>query len=122
MINTRFTAKSSISKRIFQVLSRNEKIILSVAFLIFSLATIGQVSNFIKYKNYTEKPAKGGELIEGVVASSAAQVDSDIIDLINIGLLRFDVDGKLVDGAAQSYEISPDGKTYIYTLKPLPIS
>lgn len=117
MINARFAAKSSILKRIFQVLNRNEKIILSVAILIFSLAIMGQVNNLIKYKNYTEKPVRGGELIEGVVASSAAQVDSDIIDLINIGLLRFDIDGKLVDGAAQSYEISPDGKTYIYTLK-----
>lgn len=117
MINTRFTAKSGIIKRIFQTLGRNEKVTLSIAIIVLSLAIIGQVNNFAKYTNYTDKPSRGGELVEGTVASSAARVDVDITNLTNIGLLRFDKDGNITENAAQSYNISPDGKTYTYTLK-----
>lgn len=117
MINTRFTAKSGIIKRIFQTLGRNEKITLSIAIIVLTLALIGQINNLTKYKNYTDKPSRGGELVEGTVASSAAQVDVDVANLTNIGLLRFDQNGNITENAAQKYDISPDGKTYTYTLK-----
>ncbi len=72
-------------------------------------------------------PATGGEYREGIVGTPRAinpilaggnDVDQDIARLAFSGLYRRDADGKLVLDLAEAVDISADGKTYSFTLKP----
>lgn len=72
-------------------------------------------------------PSSGGEYREGIVGSVRAvnpilaggnDVDQDIVRLVYSGLYRRDADAQLVLDLAQSVDISPDGKTYVFTLRP----
>lgn len=70
-------------------------------------------------------PDKGGELIEGVVGSprfvnpllAISDADKDASSLIYSGLLRATSAGELIPDLAEKYEVSPDGKTYTFTLR-----
>jgi peptide/nickel transport system substrate-binding protein len=72
-------------------------------------------------------PATGGEYREGIVGTPRAinpilaggnDVDQDIARLAFSGLYRRDADGKLVLDMAESVDISPDGKSYTFSIKP----
>ena len=72
-------------------------------------------------------PASGGEYREGIVGSPRAinpilaggnDIDQDICRLVFSGLYRRDADAQLYLDLARSVDISPDGKTYVFTLKP----
>ncbi len=73
----------------------------------------------------TEVPANGGTLHEGLVGLPHAvnpilavtDVDRDIASLVYSGLTRFK-DNKIEPDLASSWEISPDGLVYTFTLKP----
>jgi peptide/nickel transport system substrate-binding protein len=70
-------------------------------------------------------PLRGGTIREGesgepqfinpVLATS--DTDKDIAALVYSGLMRRGSDGTLIPDLAESYTISPDGKTYTFTLK-----
>lgn len=71
-------------------------------------------------------PAKGGEYIEGLVGypkyinplySTYSDVDNDLSGLIYSSLLKRDADGQLKDDLAESYTLSPDGKTYTFKIR-----
>ncbi|HEV7121637.1 MAG TPA: peptide ABC transporter substrate-binding protein [Candidatus Paceibacterota bacterium] len=70
-------------------------------------------------------PAYGGSLTEGVVGSprfvnpilAISDTDRDVTALTYAGLMGHDGTGKLVPVLAQSYTVSPDGKTYTFTLR-----
>ncbi len=67
----------------------------------------------------------GGTYTEGLVGSpqyinplfAQGDADRDLSSLVYSGLLRYTVDRKLVGDLAQEYSISPDGKTYRFTLR-----
>lgn len=71
-------------------------------------------------------PAYGGTLTEGDVGSprfinpllAITDADRDLSRLTYAGLMGVDGSGKLVPVLAQSYTVSPDGKTYTFTLRP----
>ncbi|MES2470787.1 MAG: ABC transporter substrate-binding protein [Patescibacteria group bacterium] len=73
----------------------------------------------------TPVASKGGSLTEGVVGIprfinpviAVSDVERDLSALIYAGLMKYD-NGKLVGNLAESYEISEDGLTYTFTLKP----
>jgi peptide/nickel transport system substrate-binding protein len=72
------------------------------------------------------EPAYGGSLVEGEVGSprfinpllALSDSDRDLSTLTYAGLMGLSGDGGLIPVLAQSYEISPDGKTYTFTLRP----
>lgn len=70
-------------------------------------------------------PAKGGEITEGVIGAprfinpllAISDADRDIASLVYSGLLRADADGALIPDLASKYEVSEDGRTYLFTLR-----
>jgi len=73
-----------------------------------------------------EIPAYGKEYSEALIGEpqfinpiliSANDVDRDISELVYSGLMNYDKNGNLVGDLATSYEISEDGKEYIFHLR-----
>lgn len=71
-------------------------------------------------------PISGGKITEGIVGvptlvnpvSALSDADKDMVSLVYSGLMRKDQNGDFIPDLAESYpEISPDGKTYTFTLK-----
>lgn len=70
-------------------------------------------------------PAEGGELTEGIVGSprfinpllALSDADRDMTALTYAGLMGIGEGGELVPVLAERYEVSPDGKTYTFTLR-----
>ena len=71
-------------------------------------------------------PAYGGSLSEGIVGSprfinpllAVSDSDRDLTSLVYSGLLRATPSGDYKPDLAQSYTVSPDGKTYTFNLRP----
>lgn len=71
-------------------------------------------------------PSRGGALTEGIVGSprfinpilAVSDADRDITSLVYSGLLHATPEGDYVPDLAQSYTISPDGKTYTVIIRP----
>ena len=71
-------------------------------------------------------PVFGGTYREGIIGSprfinpvlAASDADHDVSALVYNGLVRADEHGNLIPDIASSWTISPDGKTYTFTLKP----
>jgi peptide/nickel transport system substrate-binding protein len=72
-----------------------------------------------------EVPAYGGSLVEGEVGSpqfinpllAISDADRDLSTLVYAGLMGLSGTGSLVPVLAESYTLSPDGKTYTFTLR-----
>lgn len=70
-------------------------------------------------------PAYGGTLVEGAVGSpqfinpllAISDADNDLSALSYAGLMGVSNAGSLMPVLAESYEMSPDGKTYTFTLR-----
>jgi peptide/nickel transport system substrate-binding protein len=73
----------------------------------------------------SEVPANGGTLHEGLVGLphtinpilAVTDVDRDVSSLVYAGLTRSD-NGTIVGDLADKWDVSPDGLTYTFTLKP----
>jgi len=71
-------------------------------------------------------PTYGGTLVEGEVGSprfinpllAISDADRDLTSLTYAGLMGLSGSGTLVPVLAESYTLSPDGKTYTFTLRP----
>ncbi len=72
-----------------------------------------------------EVPAYGGSLVEGEVGSpqfinpllAISDADRDLSSLVYAGLMGLSGNGSLVPVLAESYTLSPDGKTYTFVLR-----
>jgi peptide/nickel transport system substrate-binding protein len=71
-------------------------------------------------------PKIGGEYVEGIVGqplyinpllSQTSEADSDLVQLVYSGLMKYDSEGKLENALAESYEISDDQRTYTVHLR-----
>jgi len=70
-------------------------------------------------------PINGGTLTEGILGSptlinpviAISEADKDITSLVYSGLMRKTPDGNFITDLAESYTISPDGKSYTFILK-----
>lgn len=104
--------------------SATEKVVfgvLAAASIITSIAMTARANAYFM----TEVPTNGGTLHEGLVGLPHAvnpilavtDVDRDIASLVYAGLTRFK-DNKIEPDLASSWEISPDGLVYTFTLKP----
>ncbi len=71
-------------------------------------------------------PTYGGTFTEGMIGSARfinpvlalSQSDEDLSELVYSGLTRMRPDGTVVADLASHYEISADGKTYTFTIRP----
>ncbi len=80
----------------------------------------------LEHKLLVIVPAYGGTLVEGGVGSprfinpllAISDADNDLTTLTYAGLMGISGGGSLVPVLAQSYTVSPDGKTYTFTLRP----
>ncbi len=71
-------------------------------------------------------PAYGGSYVEGVVGRPVrinplfvdSPVERDLTTLIFSGLTRAGPDGTILPDLARGWDITPDGKTYIFQLRP----
>ncbi|TSC62178.1 MAG: Extracellular solute-binding protein family 5 [Parcubacteria group bacterium Gr01-1014_48] len=72
-----------------------------------------------------EIPAHGGKITEGIIGAprfinpllAIGDTDRDLTLLTYSGLLRAQPSGTLIPDLAENYEISPDGRTYTFTLR-----
>lgn len=95
--------------------------VLSIGLIISAVSMSISVSDHFS----TEIPTPGGELREGVIGLprsinpvlAISDVDRDLSSLIFSGLMKYSHD-TLVPDLAQSYTLSPDGRTYTFTLRP----
>ena len=80
----------------------------------------------LNYSLLIAVPAYGGSLSEGVIGAprfinpvlGISDSDHDLTALVYSGLLRATPEGDYVPDLAESYTVSPDGKTYTFTLRP----
>lgn len=102
-----------------------EKFIFSLFVLVLAFSG-GYILNTI-YKAYTvEVPVHGGRYEEGIIGYarfinpvlSYTDADKDVTALVYSGLLKATPEGKLMSDLTESWNVSEDGLTYTFTLKP----
>ena len=95
--------------------------ILAGVIIIVSMVTIRS----IEHNLFVSVPAYGGTIVEGDLGSpryinpllAPTDADRDITALTYAGLMEFSGKGEFVPVLAQSYTISPNGKTYTFILR-----
>jgi len=95
--------------------------ILAIGFVITCLAGLREVQK----QFLVERPAHGGSLVEGVIGSprfvnpllALTDADRDLTALTYAGLMGIGPDGTLIPVLAERYEVSSDGKTYLFILR-----
>ncbi len=73
----------------------------------------------------TNVPIHGGKLQEGIIGTprfvnpvlAVSDADKDLTSLVYSGLMRLDTGGIPTPDLADSYSVSPDGKTYTFIIK-----
>jgi len=124
-IRTNFLPKWSQFKYINRFLSKVERKIIKISFLIIVLTTTTWAVFFI-FKNNTSVPAEGGEYIEALIGqpkfinplfSSTNDVDANLTSLIFSGLFSYDNQQKLTPELVSKYTISKDKKNYDIELR-----
>lgn len=105
--------------------SLREKVLfftLAIIFIISSILILWKLSNYYS----VEIPTLAGTLREGVIGTprfinpllAISDADRDLTNLIYSGLMRPDNKGGLIPDLAEKYEISKDGLSYTFILKP----
>lgn len=111
-------------KHIGKYLNKREKRALIVCFFVILASTAYLTFSFLR-THLHEVPKAGGEYREGLVGapqyinplySSVNDVDNDLASLIYSSLFKRGKNGELINDLTQSYEISPDSKTYTIKL------
>ncbi len=114
---------------VFNAFSYREKRAFFIAVGVLIVTTIVLILG-VNRSFIVEVPAGGGTLTEGVFNTPAhinpllatgetgSEADRDLSALIYSGLLRADGKGGFILDLAESYEVSKDGLSYTFTLKP----
>ena len=112
-------------QQFFKVLSKEEKIIFSL-FLFFFLASFSSLSIIFYFKNTEIRPAEGGTFVEGVIGqprfinpiyAPVSDTDRDLTELIFSGLMKYNLEGKIIPDLAEGYQILENGKIWEVELK-----
>lgn len=115
---------ASLSARV-RALPVGDRLVLGVLATIAVVAALAGVFALEQHLLVTV-PAYGGTLVEGEVGNprfvnpllAISDPDNDLTALTYAGLMGLSSNGALVPVLAQSYTVSPDGKTYTFTLRP----
>lgn len=104
-------------KELFIKLGKWERVI-----VIGLLGAIFVISSVIATERYFAQtkivPAYGGSYVEGMVLNNKSEVDQVVKKLTKMGLTYFDQNNDIKPALADRWEISDDGKTYTFYLKP----
>ncbi|MBI2587748.1 hypothetical protein HYW30_00385, partial [Candidatus Azambacteria bacterium] len=107
------------------VLTRKEARWLGGLFGLLLISVVAFIFVF-QYEHTTPISKPGGSYREGIVGeprflnpvlSPANDADRDLVRLLFAGLMRYTPDGRLEPDLALQVAISPDGKTYTFTLR-----
>ncbi len=101
------------------------KLVLYILTIVFAVSS-GVMLWKVHEQFLVEVPQAGGTLVEGVIGLprfinpvlAVTDGDKDLVALVYSGLMRVVPDGTIIPDLAESYTISPDGKTYTFTLRP----
>ena len=115
----------SILERLLERFSTGERVVLYALSIVLAgsaLALALGVSNAAS----VVMPARSGTLTEGVIGPTRfinplialSQSDHDLTELVYSGLTRTLPDGSIVPDLASSYDVSADGTTYTFHLRP----
>ncbi|MEK7132616.1 MAG: ABC transporter substrate-binding protein [Patescibacteria group bacterium] len=125
MIKPRSHSYFSMLDGLLRTFSPGERLLLYILSIILgasAIALLVGVNNAVSVL----VPAKGGSLTEGIVGPprfinpilDISQADGDLTKLLYSGLTRALPNGTIVPDLANHYEISEDGTTYTFTLRP----
>lgn len=111
-------------KQLPKILSKKEKIHLSVSLVILFLAVFA-LGTRVWWQNSVLSPDFGGTYTEGLIGSpnlinpllASSDVDRDLVRLLFSGLMKFDEQGNVIPDLAASFTIDPEAKTYTFTLR-----
>ena len=98
----------------FSLLNKIEK---RVVLILFVIAVISGPLIVRQHFYRNELPVFGGTFIEGTLANSDSDLSESLGRLTKIGLTKFDSKGNIIPDLAESWQISPDGLTYIFKLR-----
>lgn len=126
LFHTRFSLPfAGTIEQTFRSFSPAEK---AVCILFIALVVASSAGLLLKINGLflVERPAFGGSLTEGVVGTprfvnpllALSDSDRDLTMLIYSGLLKATAEGVLVPDLALRYELSPDGLSYTFYLRP----
>ncbi len=109
----------------FRLFSKWERLVFVILIILAAIGFFGTLDK-INQKVSNLMPASGGTWREGIVGSprfinpllAITDPDRDLASLIYSGLLRPDGKGALIPDLAERYEISPDGLSYTFVIKP----
>lgn len=105
--------------------SPSERLLLYIFTVILAASTLVFLAG-VNAKTSVMVPIDGGSLTEGVIGSARfinpllaiSEADKDLSTLVYSGLTRVTPDGLISPDLASSYEVSEDGLTYTFTLRP----
>ena len=112
-------------KHLGKVLSKQESWLINFLLVIIVL-NLGWLGFDLAKQRLQIVPVPGGQYTEGLIGSPAhinplycslSDADNDISHLIFSSLFKYDVNGRLVNDLADSYQVSADGKTYTIKLR-----
>ncbi|MDZ4227498.1 MAG: peptide ABC transporter substrate-binding protein [Patescibacteria group bacterium] len=117
--------RTHVIESLLERFSAGERLILyglSIILALSTLAIISQVNGLVSVTT----PVSGGTIVEGEVGPARflnplltlSGPDEDITQLVYSGLMRARPDGSYVPDLASSYEISSDGTTYTFHIRP----
>ncbi len=107
-----------------RTLSSGDRVIFYLCAILVGIASLASLYALQK-SLLVEVPAYGGTLVEGELGSpqfinpllAISDADRDLSTLVYSGLMGISETGSLVPVIAESYVISPDQKTYTFTLR-----
>ncbi len=112
-------------KHLGRYLSPREKSAMQILTALIAVALLAAGAKF--YNDHVSfVPDYGGDYVEAVVGAphlvnpiltASNDADLDLVSLVFSGLMKTDPKGALVPDLAETYEISPDGKTYTFHLR-----
>ncbi len=110
--------------RFLKVLTKKEKVLFFIFLFIFLISAAFLLTSAY-FKKTEVVPDRGGKHIEGVAGQprhinpvyANSDTDKDLIQLVYPGLMKYTENMEVVPDLVQSYEISPDKKTYTFHLK-----
>jgi peptide/nickel transport system substrate-binding protein len=110
--------------KIQKTFSRREWIIYYIGIALLLVSSLSLVFS-LNEKSKVAIPYRGGSYTEGIIGTprfinpvlALTDADRDMVALVYSGLMKRTPDGDVIPDLAETYEISPDGKTYTFTLK-----
>ncbi len=120
----RFALVSAL-ERTLRAFSPAERLFLYVLTIVLGVSTLALLYG-ANASVSVRVPSHGGALVEGEIGPARfvnpvitmSQADEDLTALVYSGLMRARADGSFVPGLAQSYDISADGLTYTFKIRP----